>query len=269
MIRRVTVRWPTELGAPDGRRFVHLLAVSDEPAASLGDARNRAAIEPIDAVLGCGDLEPDYLDFLADAFHAPLLFVRGNHDRGGAWDAGRRLVPVALSGRLERVAGLDFAGLSWPSFGRERAEHSEMSAATQALRLYLLAVTHRRRPDIMLSHVPPRAAGDIPNDPYHTGFAGYRWLCRRLRPALWLHGHTTVAAAEHWRSSLGSTTLINVTGATLIRLEAPVPGRGTIAAPSTPQPRGTTVADSEDMEDRALKVDFAETPRNTAGTLAE
>lgn len=240
MIRRISVQWPTELDAADGQQSVRLLAVSDEPVSSLSDARNREAIEPIDAVLGCGDLEPDYLGFLADAFNAPLLYVRGNHDRGGAWEAGRRLVPVSLSGRLERVAGLDFAGLSWPAFERERAERSETSAAMQALRLYLLAATRRRRPDIILSHVPPRAAGDIPSDPYHTGFAAYRWLCRRLRPALWLHGHTTVAAAEHWRSALGSTTLINVTGATLIRFEAPDPSRGTIArpAPSIKQPRG-------------------------------
>jgi uncharacterized protein len=220
MIRRISVRWPSGLAAPDGRSTVRLLAVSDERVKSLADARNRTDIAPIDAVLGCGDLEPDYLSFLGDAFHAPLLYVRGNHDRGGAWDAGRRLVPISLDGRFERVAGLNFAGLSWPAFGPERAERSETSATMQALRLYLSSGMRRRRPDIILSHVPPRAAGDIPGDPYHTGFAAYRWLCRRLRPALWLHGHTTIAAAEHWRSALGSTTLINVTGATLIRLEA-------------------------------------------------
>jgi uncharacterized protein len=220
VIRRISVRWPSGLAAPDGRPTVRLLAVSDERVKSLADARNRADIAPIDAVLGCGDLEPDYLSFLGDAFRAPLLYVRGNHDRGGAWDAGRQLVPISLDGRLERVAGLDFAGLSWPAFSPERAERSETSATMQALRLYLSSGMRRRRPDIILSHVPAGAAGDIPGDPYHTGFAAYRWLCRRLRPALWLHGHTTVAAAEHWRSALGSTTLINVTGATLIRLEA-------------------------------------------------
>jgi uncharacterized protein len=219
VIRRISVRWPTGLAGPDGRPTVRLLAVSDERVKSLSHARNRADIAPIDAVLGCGDLEPDYLAFLGDAFHAPLLYVRGNHDRGGAWDAGRQLVPISLDGRFEQVAGLNLAGLSWPAFGNERAERSETSAAIQALRLYLSAGMRRRRPDIILSHVPPRAAGDIPGDPYHTGFAAYRWLCRRLRPALWLHGHTTVAAAEHWRSALGSTTLINVTGASLIRLE--------------------------------------------------
>ena len=48
--------------------------------------------------LGCGDLEPDYLAFLADAFKAPLLYVRGNHDRGAGWSIGAEHIPDPLDG---------------------------------------------------------------------------------------------------------------------------------------------------------------------------
>ncbi|HWH23888.1 MAG TPA: metallophosphoesterase, partial [Candidatus Limnocylindria bacterium] len=61
--------------------------------------------------------------------------------------------------------------------------------------------------------------GGAPTDPYHTGFAAYRWLCRRLRPVIWLHGHTSTAARSHRTDQLGPTTLVNVTGATLIELD--------------------------------------------------
>jgi uncharacterized protein len=220
VIRRIRLAWPTPPLDGDGRREVRLLAVSDERVKALSHERNRTAIAPVDAILGCGDLEPDYLAFLADAFRAPLLYVRGNHDRGGAWESGRQIVPVALAERIEVAAGIPIGGLPWPTAGTERADRDEESAWLQALRLYIRARLRGPSPQIVISHVPPRGSGDIPADPYHTGFAGYRWLCRRLQPRLWLHGHTTIAAAEHWRTELGSTTLINVTGAALIQLEA-------------------------------------------------
>jgi Icc-related predicted phosphoesterase len=70
----------------------------------------------------------------------------------------------------------------------------------------------------MLSHVPPRGLGDVPADDYHRGFAAYRWLCHRLRPRLWLHGHTAPAAARDWRVQWADTTLVNVTGAVLLEI---------------------------------------------------
>jgi hypothetical protein len=66
---------------------VRLLAVSDETDKALDVEANRAALGGIDGIVGAGDLEPDYLAFLADAFNAPLVYVRGNHDRGENWTA--------------------------------------------------------------------------------------------------------------------------------------------------------------------------------------
>ena len=71
---------------------------------------------------------------------------------------------------------------------------------------------------IVISHVPPRGLGDVPEDPYHRGFAAYHWLCRRLHPTLWLHGHTSMAAARDWRVTWGDTTFVNVTGAVLVEI---------------------------------------------------
>src|SRR3989304_5738080 len=112
MIHRLTLAWPGRLPRPERETgALRLLAVPGETG---------AALVPLDGILGCGDLEPDCLAFLADAFCVPLLYVRGNHDRGANWRAGAPRLPRVLGARVERLAGLPVCGLSWPgdSHGR-------------------------------------------------------------------------------------------------------------------------------------------------------
>jgi Icc-related predicted phosphoesterase len=225
MIRRLSVPWPTE--SPPLR----LLAVSDEPERAFDFERNRSDVAPIDGILGAGDLEPDYLAFLADAFHAPLLYVRGNHDRGANWVALERSLPRPLETRPQNLAGVSIVGLGWPGERRGQAVRQESAAWAQAISVMLHL--RGRRPPIIISHVPPRGMGDTPEDHYHRGFAAYKWLCQRINPRLWLHGHTALAATNDWRHQWGRTTLVNVTGAVLIELAA-APGDGaTIAREGT------------------------------------
>ena len=217
MIRRLTLTRPGASPEDGHERPVRLLAVSDDRERALDFESNRSAMAPLDAVIGCGDLEPDYLAFLADAFRVPLLYVRGNHDRGANWQAGRARLPQPLGTPGEQVMGLDLVGLSWPGDAAGRAVRDDFGAWRQALKLAIRA-PRIKRPLIMISHVPPRGLGDTPEDAYHRGFAAYHWLCRRLQPMLWLHGHTAPAAGQEWRVSWGSTTLVNVTGAVLVEI---------------------------------------------------
>jgi len=213
------VPWPPD-SAHDHPGSVRLLAVSDEHERSLDFERNREQIGHVDAVLGCGDLDPGYLSFLADAFRTPLLYVRGNHDRGVNWLEERHALPGSLSGKSEKIRGVTVVGLSWPGDRRDvQAIRDESAAWRQAIPVALR--TRRDRPLIVISHVPPRGLGDVPEDDYHRGFAAYHWLCRRLSPTLWLHGHTSMAAANDWRVSWGETTLVNVTGAVLVEIGQP------------------------------------------------
>jgi uncharacterized protein len=217
MIRRVSLPWPAN-AARDHPETVRLLAVSDEPERSLSFERNRDQIGRVDAVLGCGDLEPHYLAFLADAFNAPLLYIRGNHDRGPNWTETHDVLPGSI--KAETILGVSIVGLSWPGNEREpHAIHDDSAAWRQAMSIGLRLP--RPQPLIVMSHVPPRGLGDVPEDHYHRGFAAYHWLCRRLRPQLWLHGHTSMAAAADWRVQWGGTTLVNVTGAVVVEVAEP------------------------------------------------
>ena len=223
MTRRVSLTWPDPRPFEDrGGAPIRLLAASDEHDRALDFASNRAEIGRIDLVLGCGDLSPERLAFLGDAFLAPLVYVRGNHDRGGPWPSPA-LVPVASDG-IDRhsLAGIPLLGLPWPFDDREPAHRDEGSAWRQVLSILKGRLLVRsQRPWLVFSHVPPRGAGDTPTDAYHVGFAAYRAVLDRLAPPLWLHGHTSTAAAPTLEIEYGATRLVNVTGSVLVELLPP------------------------------------------------
>ena len=229
MTRRLTVVWPDRRlfegrnGAP-----IRLLAVSDAVDPALDHEINRESIGRIDAVVGCGDLEPSYLGFLGDAFGAPVAYVRGNHDRGGHWSETAPRAPHHLSsGRLIQVEGITVAPFEWPGLRADRAPRDEWRAWGDVIRAARSLVVRRLRgpttPVLVVSHAPPRGVGDAAADPYHLGYAGYRWLLERLRPPLWLHGHTTPASVSDWRERFGMTMVANVTGSVVVELVPPEP----------------------------------------------
>jgi hypothetical protein len=233
MTRRLSVDWPSERRSASTDRPVRILAVSDEVDRALENQANRAGLGTVDLVVGCGDLDPGYLAMLGDAFHAPLVYVRGNHDRGLGWQVHGTLLPERLpDGRSETLAGVRLIGLSWPGRESGRPDHDETAAWRQVLGAGILA-RFRRGPRLVISHAPPLGAGDDPDDPYHRGFRAYRWLAEWLRPTLWLHGHTTVATSQSLTTQLGPTTIVNVTGSTLIDLVPTT--RGAPGARSSPQ----------------------------------
>jgi hypothetical protein len=227
MTRTLTVVWPDPrpFVARDGAP-IRLLAVSDAPDPALDYVANRDAIGRIDAVVGCGDLEPGYLGFLGDAFRVPVAYVRGNHDRGGQWAEAAGAAPQHLrSGHLVDLDGITVAPFEWPGLDPGTARRDETRAWLDVIWLSRALVARRLRgrsaPVLVVSHAPPRGVGDCDSDPYHVGFAGYRWLLDRIRPPLWLHGHTTPASVLDWRDRLGPSVVVNVTGSVVVELDPP------------------------------------------------
>lgn len=220
----MTLTWPdpTPFAKRDGRP-IRILAVSDEPDPSLDSPVTRERIGPVDLVIGAGDLEPDYLSFLADAFDAPLRYVRGNHDVGAAWSATRRtLLPEPMrDGQVVDEDGLRLVGFSGsPTYNDRGMQVSALGMWSRVIRSSSAA--QRASPVIVVSHAPPRDINDD-HDRAHRGFTAFRWLVDRLAPPLWLHGHTALVrrgmddrCAQH-----NGTLFYNCTGATLIELRAP------------------------------------------------
>jgi len=227
MIRRVSVDWPDahpfsdHPGSP-----IRFLAVSDVADPVLEHALNRAALGHLDGIIGCGDLAPSWLSFLGDAFVAPVVYVRGNHDHGGAWADRSVMVSGWLaSGHTERLAGIVVGGLEWPGIDEPGNRRRPWLAWRHALGLARRALVARAsghgEPMLIISHVPPLGLGDVATDAYHVGFSAYRWLLDRLRPPLWLHGHTTTASVVDLVCEADGTQVVNVTGAVLVELLPP------------------------------------------------
>jgi len=227
MTARLTLGWPDPLpfASRDGRPL-RILAVSDEPDPTLDSAITRERIGNVDLIVGAGDLEPDYLSFVADAFHAPLRYIRGNHDVGGAWSHTRRaLLPEPMSdGRIVEESGLRLVGFSGsPVYNDRGMQISALGMWARVIRASSAA--QRAHPVIVLTHAPPRGMNDD-SDRAHQGFRAFRWLADRVAPPLWLHGHTALVrrgmddrCARH-----NGTLFYNCTGATLIELTPPDAG---------------------------------------------
>jgi predicted phosphodiesterase len=220
MTRRFSLTWadPRPFRGRDGLP-IRILAASDEPDPALEHAINRDALGPIDLVVGAGDLSPQDVQFLGDAFRAPLVYVHGNHDRGGPWPALDKLPIASMGVDVRSLPGVNILALPWPAADARSSKRDERAAWRQVLRVAgRRLLLPGRSPWLVISHVPPRGLGDTPDDPYHVGFAAYRAVLRRLRPRLWIHGHTTRASSRTPVVEDGATTLINVTGSALVEL---------------------------------------------------
>lgn len=223
MTDRLRVRWPDPAPFAGDRGPIRVLAVSDEPDPSLDSPATRERIGPVDFIIGAGDLQPEYLLFIADAFHAPLHYVRGNHDVGAAWGhSERRHLPEPMrDGDVVREAGIRLIGFSGsPRYNQRGMQVSSLGMWWKVVTAWLGA--RRARPVLVVTHAPPRDVNDD-QDLAHRGFTAFRWLADRLGPPLWVHGHTALVrrGIDDRMAEREGTLFYNCTGATLIELVAP------------------------------------------------
>ena len=221
MTDRLRVHWPDPAAfAGRGGRPIRILAISDEPDPSLDSRGTREGLGEIDLVIGAGDLQPEYLTFIGDAFGAPVRYVRGNHDVGSAWAHSERhhLPEPMADATLVAEDGLRIIGFSGSPTYSGRGLEVPGAAMWGKVLLAWVRATHAR-PVLVVSHAPPRDVNDD-TDRAHRGFVAFRWLTTRLEPPLWLHGHTAlVRRGIDDRSTRHAGTLFyNCTGATLIEL---------------------------------------------------
>lgn len=193
--------------------------VGDEVSPVLERATAPDALGKLDLILSCGDLPYDYLEYLLDAFNAPLLYVHGNHDR--PIEGEERVIRSpqggrSIEGKLVWAAGLWVAGLGgsprYTARGSHQYTEAEMRWRARRLDLALrLARLRGRGLDILLTHAPPRGVHDGP-DPVHQGFAAFLPLLGRHRPRYHVHGHSYPRPGHPSRTHYGDTEVVHVRG---------------------------------------------------------
>lgn len=86
-----------------------ILLISDVTSPALYDRFDRALFKGVSLVISCGDLKPDYLDFVMSMLNVPCYYVPGNHDERFVREPPLGWIP--LDGRLMTHEGVNMMGL--------------------------------------------------------------------------------------------------------------------------------------------------------------
>jgi uncharacterized protein len=194
---------------------VKILAVSDRVEPMLHGPSLNSYARGVEAVVSCGDLPFEYLEYIVTFLGVPLYYVLGNHDPGEETKSPGGCTP--LDGRVVEAGGITLAGLSgsmWYSGGPNQYTERAMNlrARTLSARIRCRRLLGRSKPDVFVTHSPPLGLGDR-EDLCHTGFGSFLRLMDRHSPPLWLHGHVHLYGADQERAhDRGETQVLNVYG---------------------------------------------------------
>jgi predicted phosphodiesterase len=190
---------------------VKILCISDRVEPMLHGPSLTSYAAGVGAVISCGDLPFDYLEYIVTFLGAPLYYVLGNHD------------PSPDGPEYPDAGGVVLAGLSGSclySGGPNQYTERQMRRRARALsaKATFRRLIGRPRPRVFVSHSPPFGLGDE-EDPAHVGFEPFLGLIDRHEPSLWLHGHIHLYGPEGGRvTHRGETKVINVFGHRIIEV---------------------------------------------------
>lgn len=163
-----------------------ILAIADEESRALWDFYDPSRTSGVDLIISCGDLNPDYLQFLESMTNVPLLYVRGNHD--GVYDRRPPCGCIDIDDMIYDFEGLRILGLGGSMRyhgGKDMYTESEMKKRIRKLNM---TIAVHNGFDVLVTHAPAKGYGDMEDLP-HRGFACFNELLERWKPAYMLHGH--------------------------------------------------------------------------------
>lgn len=185
-----------------------ILALSDVESKFLWDYFDKDYFKDIDLILSCGDLEAEYLSFLATMCKAPVVYVPGNHDSSYLTKPPEGC--ICADDTLLTIKGLKIAGLG--GCLRYNNSHYQYTEAEMAKRVRALGMEtfFRRGVDIFLTHAPAKGYGDDTDLP-HQGFQCFTTYIDRFKPQLMVHGHVHMSYGTHIAREIqrGDTRIIN------------------------------------------------------------
>ena len=205
-----------------------ILVVADEEVKSLWDYYDPKRTRDVELIISCGDLKPQYLEFLESMVNCPLLYVRGNHDT--KYDKIPPLGCISIDDRVYDYNGLRIAGLGGSMryhAGKDMYTESEMRKRIAKLNRQALLMNGV---DVLVTHAPARGYGDMEDLPHH-GFECFNEFLDRWKPKYMLHGqvHKTFSNQfQREREHESGTRIINAYEYTMLNIgedEHPAQGR--------------------------------------------
>jgi uncharacterized protein len=205
---------------------VKILCISDQVEQVLHGPSLNSYARGVEAVISCGDLPFDYLEYIITFLGVPVYYVLGNHDPapdgpeypGGCVPLDGRVIEVG-SGE-EKVTFVGLSGSPMYSGGPNQYTGRQMGRRAWGLsaRIRYRQLLGRPAPRVFVTHSPPLGLGDR-KDQAHVGFEPFLGLIDRHKPPLWLHGHVHLYGPDQQRvTSRGGTKVINVFGHRLLEV---------------------------------------------------
>ncbi len=195
-----------------------ILCLSDRVEPMLHGPKLNSYAGSVEAVISCGDLPFDYLEFVVTLLGAPVYYVLGNHDPApdspeypeGCIPLDGRIVDAGAGGLV--LAGLSGSRLYSGGPNQYTERQMRLRARTLSARILWRKLSGQPGPQVFVTHSPPLGLGDA-EDQAHVGFESFLSLIDRHEPSLWLHGHVHLYGPEGGRvTHRGETKVVNVFG---------------------------------------------------------
>ena len=185
-----------------------ILFLADVESKALWDHYAPERLQGVDLIVSCGDLAAPYLSFLATMARCPVLYVPGNHDK--KYEVKPPEGCINIDHAIYTHQGIRLLGLG----GSLRYSGGPNQYTEAQMRFRVLTaqakIARARGFDILVTHAPTRGIGDGEDLP-HRGFACYRSLIERYRPAYHVHGHVHSNYGREFlrETSCGTTRVVN------------------------------------------------------------
>ncbi len=186
---------------------MRILTVSDVESRYYYEHYSAGKLKDFDLILACGDLRPEYLEFLVTMAGCPLYYVHGNHDDGFLREPEGC---VCIDDRIVLFQGVRIMGLGGSYRYRPGTYmYTEREMRRRIRRLYF-SLRRAGGVDILVAHAPARGLNDM-DDLAHRGFSCFLNLLEKYEPGYFVHGHIhqEYGASVPQKSSHGKTVVIN------------------------------------------------------------
>lgn len=187
---------------------MRILILADEESKSLWDYFERNKLDGIDLILSCGDVEAEYLSFLATFTKAPVLYVCGNHDTNYKTHPPDGC--ICIEDKIFTYKGIRIMGLGGSMRYKEGPYQYTQEEMHKRIHKMKFQLWRNKGVDIVLTHSPAYRIGDGP-DRAHTGFQAFIDLMDKYKPSYLIHGHWHGSYGGSYKriQKYGDTTIIN------------------------------------------------------------
>ncbi len=183
---------------------MRILLLADIECKALWDYYRKEELEGIDLILSCGDLNAEYLSFIATMSSLPILYVHGNHDA-----KYRQRAPegcTCIDDMVYTFRGLRILGLGGSMrYKNDDWQYTEAQMRTRVKKMWY-PIWKNKGFDILLTHAPAKGLHDGSDLP-HMGFDIFNKLMDKYAPGYFIHGHMHMNyGRDHIREDLYKNT---------------------------------------------------------------